>query len=76
MLCKGLLEAHAMLSESVDRLPPHIKREVMDYIEFLTAKYQKPATRKGMPFAWAGALSCLKGRFTSVELQHRASEWR
>ncbi len=65
-----------MLSESVDRLPPQIKREVMDYIEFLTAKYQGPSTQQPMTFAWAGALSHLKDKFTSVELQHQASKWR
>ena len=65
-----------MLSESVDRLPPQIKREVMDYIEFLTRKYHKPSKQKPMEFAWAGALSHLKGQFTSVELQHQASKWR
>ena len=65
-----------MLSESLDKLPPQIKREVMDYVEFLTAKYQKPATRKPMTFAWSGALSHLKDEFTSVELQHQSSKWR
>jgi len=65
-----------MLSETVDGLPPQIKREIMDYIEFLTRKYQRPSSRNPMGFAWAGALSHLKHQFTSVELQHQASKWR
>jgi uncharacterized protein len=69
-------EACAMLSESIDKLPPLIKREVMDYIEFLTAKYRRPSTQKPMTFAWSGALSHLKDEFTSVKLQHKSSEWR
>jgi hypothetical protein len=33
--------------------------------------------RGGKPtFGWAGALSDMRERFTSVELQHKAADWR
>ena len=33
-------------------------------------------TKKGFRFDWEGGLSDLKEKYTSVELQHKASEWR
>jgi hypothetical protein len=33
---------NAMLSKRLDKLPPHIKREALDYIEFLVKKYLRP----------------------------------
>lgn len=65
-----------MLSEEIDKLPPGLKKEAMDYIEFLKHKYQSPHEKPEMRFSWAGCLSHLKNKFTSVELQHKASEWR
>jgi hypothetical protein len=65
-----------MLSKKLDKLPPQIKQEVLDYIEFLVKKYKQPRKRKTWKFGWEGCLSRLKKRYTSVELQHKASEWR
>ena len=65
-----------MLSETIDKLPPHVKREVMDYAEFLMRKHRGPQRKKKLEFRWAGCLSHLKKKYTSVELQHEASEWR
>jgi len=31
---------------------------------------------KGFKFDWEGCLSDIKEKFSSVELQHRSSEWR
>lgn len=65
-----------MLRNTVDSLPPELKREALDYIEFLRQKYRVDAPQSPMDFAWAGGLSELRDRFGSVELQHRASDWR
>lgn len=35
-----------------------------------------PGHQKRFKFDWEGGLSELKEKFTSVELQHKASEWR
>jgi len=58
-------------------LPEDLKREVLDYIEFLLRKYKsvKIGTRK-FKFDWEGGLSEIGEKFTSVELQHKALEWR
>jgi len=48
----------------------------MDYIDFLLNKYEKTGKRAGFRFDWEGGLSELKNTVTSVQLQHKSSEWR
>jgi hypothetical protein len=61
------------LDEIVKELPTELQVEVRDFAQFLLEKHvRKP---KGKPkFDWAGALKDLP--YTSVELQHKISEWR
>ena len=56
-------------------LPPDIQREVEDFALFLIEKRSKKRYKK-LSFAWAGALRTLRDKYTSVDLQHRLSEWR
>jgi len=58
------------------KLPDHVQQEAMDYIDFLLNKYEKTGKRAGFRFDWEGGLSDLKDTVTSVQLQHKASEWR
>lgn len=61
----------------IRELPEDLRREVLDYIEFLLKKYRdKEIKVKRFKFDWEGGLSELREKFTSVELQHRALEWR
>lgn len=61
----------------IDKLPDHVKSEVMDYIEFLLKKYgEKKQKKTKFKFDWEGGLLKLRNKYTSVELQHKASEWR
>jgi hypothetical protein len=61
----------------IEELPEDLRREVLDYIEFLLAKYRGKENRtKKFRFDWEGSLSEIRGQFTSVELQHRGLEWR
>jgi len=63
------------LEELVKELPPEIQEEVKDFVEFLLEKRLKGP--RGRPrFDWAGALKELRDQYTSVELQHKISEWR
>jgi hypothetical protein len=58
-------------------LPEDLRREILDYMEFLLKKHEsKKAGAKKFKFNWVGGLSELRGKFTSVELQHKALEWR
>lgn len=58
-------------------LPEDLKREILDYMDFLLKKYKgKEIVAKKFKFDWEGGLSELRDKFTSVELQHKALEWR
>jgi hypothetical protein len=63
------------LKEFVEKLPPDLQQEVKDFIEFLLEKRAKK-TRGKPKFDWAGALEDLRNKYTSVELQHKISNWR
>ncbi len=64
-----------ILGERISELPPELRREVEDFVEFLLEKRLK--RHRGKPeFGWAGALKDLRGKYTSVELQHKVSGWR
>ena len=61
----------------LQKLPLDLRKEVLDYIEFLLLKYRKKEEIvKSFKFDWAEGLSRLKDKFTSVELQHKVLEWR
>ena len=65
------------IEAKIDKLPDHIKPEINDFIDFLLAKYgDKKIDKSEFNFDWEGGLSKLKNKFTSVELQHKAMEWR
>ncbi|MBW2038062.1 MAG: DUF2281 domain-containing protein [Deltaproteobacteria bacterium] len=65
-----------VIKAKLEDLPESLKREVLDYIDFLLQKYGKRAKRGRFEFDWEGGLSELKEKYTSVELQHKAMEWR
>lgn len=60
-----------------ENLPKHIQEQVLDYIEFLMSKYKtRDKKEKDFKFDWEGGLSHLKSGITSVELQHKANQYR
>ncbi len=63
------------IEEMVKRLPPDLKREVEDFVNFLI---EKKARRQGRKLRqdWAGALKDYRDKYTSLELQKKALEWR
>ena len=64
------------IETKVRKLPENLKKEVLDYIEFLLEKHESKIKKKEFRYDWEGGLSDLRDEFTSVELQHKASEWR
>ncbi len=63
------------LQEMIQILPPDLQKQVREFIEQLID--ERAARHRHTPrFTWAGALKDLKGRYTSVELQHEVSAWR
>ena len=57
------------IESKVKNLPPKLQKQVIDFIDFLSKKYK-------FKFDWEGSLSELGKKYTSVDLQHKASEWR
>jgi hypothetical protein len=65
------------IESKIKKLPDQAIQEINDYLDFLLDKYKQTKVRKKrFKFDWEGGLIKLKGEFTSVELQHKASEWR
>jgi len=64
------------IKTKLNELPENLKKEVLDFIEFLLQKHKKKMKKKRFKFDWEGGLSELKQKYSSVELQHKALEWR
>lgn len=63
------------LEELIRELPPALRAEVRDFVEFLLTKRARPNGRK-LRQDWAGALQVYRQQYTSLELQHLAPKWR
>ena len=61
-----------IIKAKLEELPEDLKKEVLDYIEFLLQKYGGKTKKRRFRFDWEGGLSDLKEKYTSVELQHKA----
>lgn len=59
--------------ELVNELPRELQDEVRDFVEFLISKHVK-APREKPHLDWRGDLRELRGKFSSVELQHKITE--
>ncbi|HEX2958143.1 MAG TPA: DUF2281 domain-containing protein [Chitinispirillaceae bacterium] len=57
-------------------MPPAIKAEVLDFAEFLMRKKKTGGLNKRLKQNWAGALSQYRDKYSSLELQKKALEWR
>jgi len=65
------------IAGNIERLPEHLKKEILDYTEFLLSKYKARKAKPGkLSFSWEGGLSDIKGEYSAVKLQHKALEWR
>lgn len=63
------------IDERIKDLPPALKKEVEEFVAVLLKKQRKKSRGK-LKMDWAGALKDLRDKYTSVELQHKISEWR
>ena len=73
-----------ILINRFQKLPSKAQQEVADFIEFISIKYlpsakltkRKSIGSQDFKFKWEGSISEYKKQYTSVELQHKANEWR
>lgn len=63
------------LENLIKELPPDLKQEVEDFVQFLLAKRGKHPGRK-LRQDWGGALKEYRRQYTAMELQKLALEWR
>jgi hypothetical protein len=63
------------VEEKIRMLPPDLREEAIHFIDEL-AKRKKNSGKKKFRLGWAGGLSHIDKSVTSVELQHKALEWR
>jgi len=64
------------LEELIKELPPDLRQEVQDFVEFLLERKVNRKKLQKPRLDWKGALKDLRDQYTSVELQHKAMEWR
>jgi hypothetical protein len=64
------------INDKIKSLPYYLKREVLDYIDFLTKRYKMQSKKKQFSFKWEGGLVELKEQFSAVELQHKSKDFR
>ena len=65
-------------------LPEYKKEEVLDFLDFLVDKTRQDAKSSAgavnqktkFRFDWEGGLAEIQNTYSSVELQHKATEWR
>jgi hypothetical protein len=62
------------IRELVDKLPPDLQQEVIDFAEFLLEKKMHKRQKK-LRLTWAGGLQEYRDQFTSLDLQKKALEW-
>ena len=63
------------IEEMIRELPPDLQKEVADFAQFLLENRLRKAGKK-LSQDWAGALKDYRKRYTSLELQKKALEWR
>jgi hypothetical protein len=65
------------VEQKIRQLPGYLMPEIIDYFDFLLIKYGQ-ANRQidAFTFSWEGGLSDLSDQYNSVELQHKATDWR
>ena len=74
----------ALLINKFQKLPLTAQKEVADFIDFFSMKYlpsakltkRKSKESSGFKFNWEDSISEYKKQYSSVELQHKANEWR
>jgi len=62
------------IEKLINELSPNEKKMVEEFANRLLERHKKPG--KKLRQDWAGALREFRGKYTSIELQKKALEWR
>ncbi|MBC8525554.1 MAG: DUF2281 domain-containing protein [Candidatus Cloacimonetes bacterium] len=64
------------IESKLNLLSDNLKREVLDFINFLITKKIPESIPAQFDFTREGGLSDIKDQYSWVELQHQSMEWR
>lgn len=71
------MNSPATLADKIERLPPELRDRLGAFVdELLTLVPESRPFRKRPRLGWAGGLAEIRDAGTSVELQHKALDWR
>jgi hypothetical protein len=70
------MQERKKLEDIIKGLPEDLRKELEDFAQFLWESKRKRKVKGKPKFDWAGSLSDLANEFTSVQLQHKISDWR
>lgn len=72
------MEDFTMLEKEIEsqirKLPEHLKKQLLNYINELVKDQDK--SKAPFEFRWEGELEDINDHYSSVDLQHKVSEWR
>jgi hypothetical protein len=63
------------IDHKIKQLPQNLQKEVIDFVDFLLSKKVRRKHKKPQ-LKWIGGLKEYRDKFTALELQKKASEWR
>jgi len=63
------------IEDKISKLPPNLIKEVEDFVGYLLEK-NKVAKSNYLKQNWAGSLNHVRNKYTSIDLQKKATDWR
>jgi hypothetical protein len=64
------------IEKKINQLPPSLVVKLDDYLDYLLSQKKVKKDTKVLTQTWAGGLKEYKKKYTSIELQKLALEWR
>jgi len=65
-----------LIERKFKALPDDLKKEALDFIDFLMTKRRQRKITSQFDFTWEDGLSNLKDKYNSIDLQHQSMKWR
>jgi mRNA-degrading endonuclease RelE of RelBE toxin-antitoxin system len=62
------------IEEKIKQLSPELRKDVEEFVEGLLENRERKVSKR-LQLKWRGALRDLRKKYTSVDLQHKISEW-
>ena len=61
------------MDDLIKSLPPEVRKEVVDFIQFLLKKYGKKSNK--LKLDWTGGLGEFSNKYDALSLQKKSLEW-